>query len=145
MANTSLVRALTFAQKKSECFFAAPVNEGTETYEIPAITGNYLLANLPPEAIITNAYIHVVAAGDAGTSSTGKLGTAETGSQILSAANMKTLGKQGTFTGQVETGSGVELHFTITNVGTAATAVGKYIIVVEYLEYSKKTGEYTKF
>ena len=144
MANTNLTRAKRFAQKKSECFFAASVTEGTGKGEVPASTANYLIGNLPPDSIITNAYIMVLTASDAATSLTAKIGTAEAGTEVLSAATLKTLGKRGTFTGFSTTSSGVELYLTLTYVG-AATAVGDYVVVVEYLEYDKNTGEYTKF
>jgi len=143
MAYTDMTREDNFSQKKGVCLFAAEVVEGTESYEIPAATGNYLLANIPPDAIITNAYIQVKTAADAATSATAKLGTAEGGTQVLSAANLKTLGKQGTFTGHVETGTGVELYLGLTVTG-AATNVANYVVVVEYLEYTKNTGELTR-
>lgn len=138
-----MIREAIFAQKKSECFFAAEVNEGSESYEIPAASGNYRLANIPPDAIITNAYIHVETASDAATSNAATLGTTEGGTEILSAADLKATGKEGTFTGQSLTGTGVELFLGVTVTG-AATAVGKYKVVVEYLEFKKNTGEYTR-
>ncbi len=141
---TNLTRAKQFMQKKSECFFAGQVNEGTENGDIAVAAGTVSLANLPPDAIITNAYIHVVTVSDAVTSSTGKIGTTDGGSEVLSAANLKAAtGKVGTFTGQSLTGTGKTLYFTITKVGGDGTAVGEVLIVVEYLEYTKKTGEYT--
>lgn len=143
MAFTDMTREANFSQKKGVCLFASEVAEGTESFEIPAATGNYLLANIPPDAIITNAYVQVKTASDAGTSATAKLGTAEGGTEVLSAANLKTLGKQGTFTGHVETGTGAELYLGVTVTG-AATTVGKYVVVVEYLEYRKNTGELTR-
>ena len=143
MAYTDKTRFAEFMQKKGICLFAATVKEGTADENIAAATGNYLMAKLPPEAVITNAYVHVVTASDAATSASMKLGTAEGGSEILSAANLKTLGKQGTFTGQSLTGTGVDLYVGVTVTG-AATAVGEYIIVVEYVEYEKNTGEYTE-
>ena len=42
------------------------------------------------------------------------------------------------------TGTGAELWLNTTITG-AATAVAKYLVVVEYLEFNKATGEYTKF
>ena len=142
--STDMLREDRFMQKKSESFFAGEVVEGSESYNIPAVSGNYLLANIPPNALITNAYIHVETVSDAATSAVGTLGTAEAGTEILSAANLKAAtGKVGTFTGQSLTGTGKELHLGITVTG-AATAVGEYLVVVEYLEYRKNTGEYTK-
>lgn len=143
MAYTDKTRVSTFFQKKSECFFAAEINQGTDDNEIAETTGNYLIANLPADAVITNAYVHVKTASDAVTSATATLGTTDGGSQIVSAANLKTTGKQGTFAGQSLTGLGKELYLNVTVTG-AATAVGQFIVVVEYLEYRKNTGEYTR-
>ena len=143
MAFTDKTRAGDFAQKKGVSLLAAEVVEGTESFAIPAVTGNYLIANIPPDAIITGAFVQVKTASDAATSSTVKLGTAEGGSEVLSAANLKTLGKQGTFTGHVETGSGAELYLGLTVTG-AATNVANYVVVVEYVEYRKNTGELTR-
>jgi len=141
---TDLRREGTMAQKKVECFFATELNEGTESFELALGNGNHEIANLPANILITDAYIHVKTAGDAATSSTFTLGTTSGGTQILSAANGKTLGDQGTFTGQSDTGSGKTLFLGVTKVG-AETAIGKFVIVVEYLEYTKTSGEYTKF
>jgi hypothetical protein len=145
MANLK-TREDRFMQKKTECFFAGEVNEGTESYEIDTAdteTDN-LIAYLPPDSIITNAYIHVKTVSDAVTSAVGTLGTTDGGSEILSAADLDAAtGKTGTFTGQSLTGSGVGLYFRAAYTG-AVTNVGEYIVVVEYLEYTKNNGEYTK-
>lgn len=144
MAYTNMLREDRFMQKKSECFFAAEVVEGVESYEIDGTqSGNFKLSNIPPNSLITNAYIHVEAVSDAATTNVATLGTTEGGTEILSAADLKTLGEQGTFTGQSLTTTGKPL-FLGTTVTGAATNVGKYIVVVEYIEYRKNTGEYTK-
>ena len=143
MAFLDKTREGDFMQKRSECFFAIELNEGTEDYEIAVAGGSVLLANLPPDSIITDAYIHVKTASDAVTSSTGILGTAEDGTEILSAADLKATGDEGTFTGQSLTGTGVPVYFKITKVGGDGTAIGEMVIVIEYLEYTKRTGEYT--
>lgn len=131
-----------FFQKKSECFFAIEFNEGTESYELNAVSDDHELANLPADAIITNAYIHVKTGSDAATSAVATLGTTEGGTEILSAGDLTSTGKQGTFTGQSLTGAGQTLWFGVTYTG-AATNVGEYVVVVEYLEYKKNTGDYT--
>lgn len=142
MAYTNMLREETFAQKRQENFAVAELAEGTATFEIPAASGNYKLFNLPANAIVTDAYIFVNTASNAATSNTATLGTAEGGTQILSAANLKTLGKQGTFTGMSDTTTGKPVFLGITVVG-AATAAAKFKVVVKYLEYRKTTGEYT--
>lgn len=146
MANVSLVKDKTFAQKKSHSHFAARLVQSTAPGEgeIGIATANYKLANLPAHAIITDAYIMVNTASDAVTSATGTLGTSEAGTQILSAADLKVAGEQGTFTGKFDTGSGAELFFRAAFSGTT-TAVADVTVVVEYLEYDKTTGEYTRF
>lgn len=138
----NLTRANEYMQKKGVCVFAGVVQEGTENGQIAKAAGNHLLANLPKDAVITNAYAHVLTASDATTYGI-TLGTASGGAQILSAANGKTAGKQGTFAGQVATGTGVELWLNVTRTGAGAVDA-KYLIVVEYLEYTKNTGEYTE-
>ena len=140
MAYTDKTRVGTLAQKKSIAVFSGVLTEGEE---ILAASGNYLLAKLPPESVILDASIFVKTASDAATSAIATLGTAEGGTQILSAANLKTAGKVGTFTGRSATGTGVDLYLGITISG-AATAVGEYIVIIEYLEYEKNTGEYTE-
>lgn len=140
MAFTDKTRVGNFAQKKGVSLFAAEIVEGVE---LSAGTGNYLIANIPPDAVITGAFVQVLTASDAATSATAKLGTTEGGSEVLSAANLKTVGKQGTATGHVATGSGAELYLGLT-VSGAATDVAKYVVVVEYVEYRKNTGELTR-
>jgi len=142
MANIDKTRQNNFMQKKSICLFSAKVIEGTEDDQITSGSGNFLLANLPPRAVITDAYIHVETASDAATTNVATIGTTEGGSEILSAADLKSTGKEGTFTGQSLTTTGKPLFLGITTTG-AATDVGKYIVVVEYVEFTKNTGEYT--
>lgn len=132
-----LRRVGTLNQKKSICVAAAELDFET----LGAVTASFQLFNLPAEAVITNAYVHVITASDAATSNAGIIGTAEDGTQVLSAANLKTLGKQGTFTGQSLTGTGKTIWFKQTVTGAAT--VGKVLVVVEYLEYNLNTGNYT--
>lgn len=146
MANVSMVREADFAQKKSESFFALRLDEGTESFELPVAGGDFLLGYLPPDCIITDAYVHVITVSDAVTSSVATLGTAEAGTEIMSAGDLKTaVGKEGTFTGQSLTGTGVGVYLNVTKVGGDGTAVGEVYVVVEYLEITKKSGEYTAF
>lgn len=142
---TSLVREGTLCQKKTKSYFADTINEGTDNGDVAVAGGDFLLGYLPPNCIITAANIHVVTASDAVTSSTGTLGTTEGGSEILSAADLKSAGDEGTFTGESLTGTGKPLYLGITKVGGNGTAVGETVVVVEYLEYTKKSGEYTTF
>lgn len=142
MANVNLKRNDSFAQKKSVSVLACTLKAAENDFV--ATSQNYLLATLPHDAIILDAYIHVVEASDAVTSATMTLGTTEGGTQILSAANVKTTGKKGTFTGQSLTGTGVDVYLGMTAAGAATADVGEYVVVVEYMEFTKNTGEYTR-
>jgi len=144
MADTDLRLQNEAFQKKSTSYFAIFLEEGTDDNNLPLGDGDHQLCDLPPNSIITDAYVHVNTVGDMATSGVATLGTASGGSEIMSAADMDAAtGKTGTFTGQSETDTGVTVWLGITIVG-AQTAVGKYYIVIEYLEPEKKTGEYTK-
>ena len=136
----------TFAQKKEISVFAGRLVQSDSPVEgeIGVATANYKLANLPANSIITNAYVLVNTASDAATSAVGTLGTAEAGSQILSAGDLTSTGKQGTFAGEFDTGTGASLFLRVVTTG-AATAVADFTVVVEYLEYEKNTGEYTSY
>jgi len=141
---TDLRRENNAFQKKSESFLAIVIQEGTDAENLPIVNGDHQIANLPPDCIITDAYVHVKTVSDAATSNTMTLGTASGGSEIMSAGDLKTAtGDTGTFTGQSLTGTGVTVWLGIIIVG-AITAVGEYIVTVEYLEPTKKTGEYTQ-
>lgn len=131
-------------KKKLATAMAFVVKEGTDKGNIEAASANHLVGYLPENAIITNAYIQVKSTSDAATSASAKLGTASGGSQILSAANLKTAGKQGTFGTQADTGTGTPVYLGVTYSG-AATAVGEYVVVIEYLEYLKNSQELTQF
>lgn len=131
-------------KKKLVSVMAMVIAEGTDKGDIAAASDNHLVGYLPDNAIITDAYIHVKTASDAATSAVATLGTASAGAEILSAADLATEGKAGTFTGQSDTGSGKPVYLGLTYTG-AATAVGEYVVTIEYLEYTKNSQELTKF
>jgi len=130
-------------QKKSICVFASRMKEGTEDQNLPIAGGDHLLALLPPDAIISDAYVFVKTVSDAATSAVAQLGTTEGGAEILTGADLTTAGKQGTFVPGVETLTGKDLWLNHVVTG-AATAVGDYVFVVEYLEWDLNTGNYTR-
>lgn len=137
-----LTRANNAFQKRGVCYLATVIEEGTDDGDLPLGTANHQIANLPADSLITDAYVFVLTAGDAATSAAATLGTASGGTELASGVDLKTLGDQGTFTGISNTGTGVTVWLNVTKTG-AETAVGKYLVVVEYLEYNKNTGEYT--
>lgn len=135
MANTDITRTGEFAQKKESCVLALYIDK--EVGEVFTAAGNYLVANLPPEAVITNAFVSTDVVSDAGAVT---VGTTEGGTEILSAGDTTALGKTGTFTGQSLTGSGTPVFMTV----AAAMTAGRFTVIVEYIEYRKHTGEYTQ-
>jgi len=135
MAFTDLTRVDNYHQKKGVC--ETVIRVGSEEYKEFTAAGNFKVALLPPRAVITDAYVHTFTASDAGAIT---LGTTEGGTEILSLGDSTTPGKTGTFTGQSHTDTGVPLFMTT----AAAATQGDFIAVVEYVEYTKNTGEYTK-
>lgn len=140
MANVNLTRKGNNSCKKSKSYFATQLD--VKDSDVGLVTTNLLLANLPPNAIITDAYVHREVASNAATSATVALGTTEGGAQIMAAADLKGTGKVGSLVGQILTGSGKPLFAALTITG--AQTAGKFYVVVEYLEPNKVTGELTK-
>jgi hypothetical protein len=140
MAYINLTRKANNSCKKSKSYFASEID--VKDTDVGLVSVNLLLGNLPPNAIVTDAYVHRVVASNAATTATVALGTVEAGAQIMAAADIKGTGKVGSLVGQILTGSGKPLYaaLTITGVQTA----GKFYVVVEYLEPNKVTGELTK-
>ena len=139
---TDVTREGNYFKKKQTSYFAGEIVEGEGS--VVQGSGNYQLANLPAGVLITNAYVFVRTASDAATSAAVTLGTASGGAQILTGANLKTAGKQGTFAGMSDTGTGKQLWLNVAVTG-ATSVDAKYLVVVEYLEPSKVTGELTNF
>lgn len=140
MAHVNLTRKANNSCKKSKSYFAAELD--VKDSDVGLVSANLLLGNLPPNAIITDAYLHRVVASNAATTATVALGTAEAGAQIMAAADIKGTGKVGSLVGQILTGSGKPLYAALTITGAQTT--GKFYVVVEYLEPNKVTGELTK-
>lgn len=141
MASTNLTQARNNSCKKQNSYFATLIDVTDSS--VGLVSTNLLLANLPPNAIITDAYLHRVTVSDAATSATFKLGTTEGGAEVMAAADIKAAtGKVGSLVGQILTLSGKPLYGTLTITGVQT--VGKFYVVVEYLEPTKMTGELTK-
>ena len=141
MASTNLTQAHNNSCKKQISYFATLIDVTDSA--VGRVSTNLLLANLPPNAIITDAYLHRVTASDAATSATFKLGTTEGGAEVMAAADIKAAtGKVGSLVGQILTNSGKPLYGALTITG--AQTAGKFYVVVEYLEPLKSTGELTK-
>lgn len=124
-------------QKRSTCTMLATVNFAEQAV---AIGETVLLANLPSNAVVTNALFEVVD-GVTGATATGKITVGST--DVIAAvafAGVDGAIKGGTVT-RIGTGTGAEVTLT---VGTANATAGKVNVIVEYIETDKVIGELTK-
>lgn len=149
MANTNVTRVGTLAQKKVKRVLSVHVGpdffDAAKAAGAAANAGNYLVANLPRDAVLTDAYVVVDEVSNAATAATVALGTAEGGAQIMAAADVKAaVGVVGSLVGKLKTGNGMPVYMALTYTG-ATTNYGSYTVVVEYTEFRKTSGEYTKF
>lgn len=149
MANTKVTTVGTLAQKKVKRVHSTHVGDDfrAQAALLGAATpaGNYLIANLPLDAVITDAYVVVDGVSNAATTATVALGTAEGGAQIMAAADVKTaVGVVGTLVGKLKTGTGMPVYMTLVYTG-ATTNYGNFTVVIEYAEFRKTSGEYTNF
>jgi hypothetical protein len=149
MANTKVTTVGTLAQKKVKRVLSVHVGDDfrAQATALGAVTpaGNYYVANLPQDAVITDAYVVVDAVSNAATAATVALGTAEGGAQIMAAADVKAaVGVVGSLVGKLKTGTGMPVYMTLVYTG-ATTNYGSFTVVVEYCEVRKTSGEYTQF
>lgn len=145
MANSNVTRYAEVAQKKGGSVLVVPVTDAMfEEAGVAKTSQNFLVANLPSNSVITNAFVYVQKAADSATTATVQLGTAEGGAQLLAATDIKTTGVAGELVGKAATGSGQAIYARVAIVG-ATTTVGAAHVVLEYIEYTKNNGEYTQF
>lgn len=130
-----VTRNSSFMQKRNVSIMTILVDDSTRS-EFPA-AGPYQVANLPPDALIVNAYVHTMSASSAATVT---LGTTSGGSDILSGGDVDSIPGEGSFGGKAHTGTGKPVYM---GLGGAATT-GSFVAVIEYIEYKKNTGEYTR-
>ncbi len=146
MANVNLKNAGKHDRKVSRSASAANINPAVLTTADGVATAGTLatgdvvtLFTLPENADVTNAYIYVVKATTGGTQ-TLKISVGST--DIVAAVAVGT--SAGVFKGGSVTkaNSGTGSDVTVTT-GIAALTDGEFRVVVEYVEYSKVTGELT--
>jgi hypothetical protein len=136
MANKNVTRAGDAHQKKTLSLFCVAIGvDSADTFN--DASDNYLVGYLPPNAVITAAYVNTKVISDAATVT---VGTTEGGTEILSAGTTAAVGINGTFTGRSDTGTGVPIHVTL----GAVVTTGDVRVVIEYDEYELNTGEMTK-
>lgn len=135
---TNLLLTGNFNEKRENRFITAKLTFAV----VGALTDSHLVAKLPANVIVTDAYVFASVASNAATSDVVTIGTTQNGTEILSAGNAKTAGKTGTFTAQTATtGTGKEVW--VRHVVTGAKTAGELYAVVEYLEVDRTNGEYT--
>ncbi|BAM63094.1 hypothetical protein ZHX_gp39 [Edwardsiella phage vB_EpP_ZHX] len=148
MAFTSMTRAGTIAQKKAASVLVMPLNEALVVEAGGAIAaGNYLMANLPANCVVTDAYV-LVRKQPTTTTLTVDVGTAEGGAQLIAAADVKATaagGFVGSLVSKVFTGTGLPVFIKVGATGPGAGKWGDYAVVITYDEVEKSTGEYTQF
>lgn len=140
MAFTDVTSLFNSSLKKQKSFFATELD--VTDSNVGLVTKTLLLANLPADAIITDAFVFRTTASDAATSATIKLGTTDGGAEIMAAADLKGTGAVGSLVAKQATGSGKGVYATLTITG--AQTVGKFTVVIDYLEPKKATGELTR-
>lgn len=124
---TDLTRKSTFSQKKGVCVASARI-----THDMVADTALNTLFNLPENAIITDAFVVVEAASQAGvTVDFGYDGGSEldNDASVASVAVIKTELALNTGTGKA-----VSAKFS------AAPTAGTFVFVVEFIEFDLATG-----
>ena len=134
------IEATDNLEKKQESRSAIEIAEGFNGFD--TTTESYKLIKLPWNSIVVDAYVMVKEASSLA-STTVTLGTTEGSDNIMQSADLTAQGKQGTFAGEqiVKVGKPIFANFDYQNTGATA---GEFILVIEYLEYRKGTGEYTK-
>ncbi len=109
------------------------------TEQAVAATETVAVFNLPANAVVTDAFFYVKT-GLTNTTATGKITVGATDAiAAVAFAGVAGAIKGGTVT-KVHTGTGSEVTVAI---GTANATDGEVEVVVEYIEYTKTTGELT--
>ena len=131
-------------QKKGVCVAATTV-----TYDEILTSGDsYELFVLPENSIIMSASILVKTASNSATSAAVDLGYAGSdvlvdGGNLKSTAGTVLSGGTNAVVPGSDTGTGKTVTFKHTFVG--APTAGEFVVVIEYVEYTKNSGEYTEY
>jgi len=135
MANKNVTREGKTHLKKSVCLMAIQLG-ALQSSTFNDASNNYLVGYLPPGAVVTDAKVVTKVISDAATVT---LGTAEGGTEIMSAGTTAGVGINGTFTGEFDTDTGVPVHMTL----GAAVTTGDVRVLISYEEYDLNTGDMT--
>lgn len=149
MATQNLTREADRNQKKGIRNFSA-ILDYADTINTPINTSAdiYELFELPPESVILRADIYVLTASDAATSAVANLGfdgddTLIDGADLTSAADSTLNGGTNAVVPILKPTGGT---VTFLPTYTGATTEGRFLVMVDYLEYTKtEQGEITNF
>lgn len=148
MANTNISRAGTINQKKVTRLMSLHINAGNIAAAggtLAVGTNNFLVATLPEKAVLVDAYVVVDTVANSATSAVVRVGTAEAGQQIMADTDIKAAtGVVGTLVAKQKTNTGMDIYVGVVLTG-ATTNFGDFTVVIRYDEYTKKSGEYTRF
>lgn len=148
MANVNISRSGEIAQKKVTRIMSVHINAANIIAAggaLSAGSNNFLIGVLPEKSVIVDAYVVVDIAANSATSALVSVGTAEAGKQIVADADVKAAtGVVGALVGKVKTNTGLPVYVQLATVG-ATTNFGDFTVVIRYDEYTKKSGEYTRF
>lgn len=143
MAHKNALLAGNNCQKKSASVTSIKVNDDFLKFVgATPVSGNFLVAKIPENAVIMNAMVVVNKASDAATAATAALGTTEGGAELVAAADIKTVAVSGSLAAKKATGTGQDVYLKLAVTGVATT-IGDFDIILEYIEYEKNIGEYT--
>lgn len=117
------------------------VSSATIDFGVQAVASGETVSvfNLPANSVVTNVFFLVVE-GVTGATATGKVTVGSTDAIAAVAFAGVSGAVKGGATTPVFTGTGAEVTVTI---GAANATAGKVEVIVEYVEYTKTTGELT--
>ncbi len=139
MATQNLTRLKKRENKKEISVFETVLDY---TVDVATSADVYQLFTLPPNCLVLSTSIYVVTASDAATTATANVGVGASAAALASAVNLKSAAGTslaGTVPSFYETGGVV----TFTPTYTGATTVGKFRVIVQYLETGKVKAELT--
>ena len=133
MAHKNVTRVGDFFAKKLLSQMVITIDN--ETAKQFTAAGNYKVANLPENCVVTEAFVVVTKGGTGGVVD---VGTTEGGAELIADAVVTAAGVVGALVGKVVTGTGKSVYINL-----AAAPTARFSIVIQYLELGTKTGSYT--
>ena len=136
MATFDNVRLGNTAQKKTRSLMT--VRFDAATYKDYAASGanTYLVGKLPPDVVVTNTFLFTDTVSSTATLT---VGTAPSGTQLMTLGVPSTLGKTGTSAAFLSSGTGLDVYVNL----PGAVVSGVFTVHIEYNEPLLNEGSYT--